>query len=259
MKMLIFILFVSSIISFAQWKKEYSPEVEEFMKIVEEKYQTLNSVEDELILSDAELEDAMRKMYFAIAEDPDGYANYIAGRKLQQEKDFKTKKIERNKPTISNIIGKIRDQIAEKYSNNFVSIITTPYFLRVKINSIEKGIYTDREGRAHDQLTIDGKVEEVIKGAKKYISGMNIKFMYLVSQRCLRNYEIRKSYFIPFAFTTSENSNYVGLTPQWYDCTGNYMIENDFIISSENIFQIDLTNGWSKFKQQFISKYILHY
>jgi hypothetical protein len=233
---------VSSIISFAQWKKEYSPEVEEFMKIVEEKYQTLNSVEDELILSDAELEDAMRKMYFAIAEDPDGYANYIQQHYQKQGEDFEKGIISAAKPTLGTIIGKLQKKIIDKYSDTVVKAVTTPYFLKIKIKDIIQ--YADKDNKYKMRNIIKGEILEVIKGKSKYKIGDIIEFKYSSPNQCTLQYFINNIYFIPFVY-------YKDLFPAWYACTGNFLIKDNIVQCPYDVFEIQENLLWENFIEKF--------
>jgi len=229
------------------------------MNIVEGYWQNLNypPKPNEFYLADKDIENILRKLYLAIADDPEGFENYIVRRYHKQANDFKANKVIATKPTIGNIIGLIQFKIAEKYSKEFVSLITTPYFFRVKIKNKSSSIYIDREGRYHEQTIINGEIEDVVKGEKRFKKGQNIIFMYLNSMNCSRNFEIDKSYFIPIRVSTMENSNYEGLTLQWFDCNTTYQIENEIIKIPGNYFKIAEEASWKDFKRLFSSKYLI--
>ena len=259
MKILLFLFLFSCANIFPQLKNEYSPKVEEIMNILEKYRQNLNYIPqpDEFNVTDEELDEILKKMYIAIEDDPEGYINYLSRRNHQHVKDIKEKKLDENVLSIGNIEGLIRKEIEKKYSKKFLTLITTPYFLRVKITNKSEGVYIDRQGSPHEQFVINCKIEEVLKGSKRFTEGEYISFVYLKSLRCLRNYEIGNTYFIPFTVTTLETSNYEGLHPQWFDCTGNYLIENENIRIPENYFEIAEETSWVEFKQHFIDKYII--
>ncbi len=253
-------MLISTINIFPQWNSEYSPKVEEFMNILEEYRQNLNYIPhtDDFYVTDDELDDILEKMYMAIEDDPEGYTNYLARRYNDRVKNIKEKKLDESIPGIGNIEGLIRKKIAIKYSQKFLTLITTPYFLRVKIAEKSPDVYItkNKRGTSYDQIVVKGKVEEVIKGGTRFNEGQNISFIYLKTTTCFRNYEIGKSYFIPFTVTTLECSNYEGLNPQWFDCKGNYLIENETITIPENYFEIAEEIRWDEFKEQFNNKYI---
>jgi hypothetical protein len=55
-----------------------------------------------------------------------------------------------------------------------------------------------------------------------------------------------------------ENSNYEGLTLQWFDCNTSYLIENRMIKIPGDYFQIAEELHWEVFKEQFTKKYIIY-
>lgn len=260
MRSVLFIMVLSSLLQ-AQWKKEYSPEVEAFMQIVEEKYQTLSSVEDELILSDAELEDAMRKMYFAIADDPIGYKKYIIDRHNEWDKCIKEKKIDVTSPRFGMTIGMLENNIAKRYSQNFIELIKVPYFLKVKLNNKSNKIFQDVVPIAQTVLT--GEIEEVIKGKKRFKTGDFISISYLetwrTGQNCINDFETGQSYFIPIIPVSLENSDYgdLGIKSLNDNNCSTYLILNDFIKTPGNYFGIAEESTWNEFKKNFIEKYII--
>jgi len=259
MKILLFLFLFSCANIFPQLKNEYSPKVEEIMNILEKYRQNLNYIPqpDEFNVTDEKLDEILKKMCMAIEDDPEGNINYLSRRNHQHVKDIKEKKLDENVPRIGNIEGLIRKKIEKMYSNKFLTLITTPYFLRVKITHKSPDVYIDRQGNSHEQFVLNCRIEEVLKGSKRFNEGEYITFTYLKSLRCLRNYEIGNSYFIPFTVTTLEISNYEGLQPQWVDCTGNYLIENENIRMPENYFEIAVESSWTEFKQYFIDNYII--
>jgi hypothetical protein len=260
---IILILFLAYCMNiFPQTKEEYSPKVEEFMNIVEGYWQNLKNLNhplpaDEFLISDEDLDDVLKKMYAAIEDDPIGYTNYLARKYHEWGKEIKEKKLDANKLTTGNIEGLFCRKIEEKYSRKFLTLIKTPYFLRVKVTDKSPGVYTTKEGSSYDKFIVKGKVEEIIKGEKRFDEGDVISFMYLKTTTCFRNYEIGKSYFVPFRVSTLEISNYEGLSLQWFDCTGSYLIENETIKIPENYFEIAEEINWDEFKEQFIDKYII--
>ena len=260
MKFLFFLSFLLYTNLYSQEQKEYSPKVVEYMNILEEFRKELNylPLPDEFYLTDEELENLLKKMYTAIEHDPEGYNNYLVRKYHECASDIKEKKIDEKKPSIGNIDGLIQKKIAEKYSQKFLTLITTPFFLRVKITDKSFSTYIDRNGNSHDQTVLKGKLEEILKGKKRFNEGDYISFMYLNKPTmCLRNYEIGNSYFIPFVMSTLEVSNYQGLSLQWYNCKGSYLIENEIIMIPDNYFEIAEEISWDEFKEKFIASYLV--
>ncbi len=260
LKTIVLLIVVSFLNIFPQIKNGCSSKVKEFMQILEQYQSNLNSVPlpEQFYLSDEELDSLLKKMYAAIEDDPEGYSNYLIRKYQEWKTDIKEGKISEDQPNIGNVEALIRKKIANKYSRTFLSVITTPYFLRVKITSKSPGDYKDLEGKTHDQINVIGEIEEVLKGEKKFNVGESVNFMYLNKlTTCLRNYDIGKSYFIPFMVTTLEYSRYKGLNPQWYDCKGNYLIENNMITIPDDYFELGEKLYWNEFKSKFIEKYII--
>jgi len=233
------------------------------MKIVEEKYQTLNSVEDELILSDAELEDAMRKMYFAIAEDPVGYENYIYKKQIEWKDNIKKDNINIAKPKFGMVIGEIQKLIEKKYSNKFLRLIRIPFFLRVKVIDISKKNYTIKGEGHRNQTELIGKVEEVIKGENHFKNGEIVSFMYrnhLTDNIRVNDFIIGSSYFIPLSIAspqTFKETGFKGLVVQFLDENISYLIKNQILKTIGNYLKISEDVGWSNFKKQFLEKYTI--
>lgn len=260
MKYLLPLLLIFTMQLYAQGNEEYSPRVLEFMNILEDYKLNLNYIPhlDEFNITDEELNNIIKKMYVAIEDDPEGYTKYLAKYYQEYGRAFKEGQIDNNKPSINNILGLIHHKIADKYSKKYHAIITTPYFLRVKITDKSPGVYTDRQENPHDQTILKGQIEEIIKGKKRFNEGDIISFMYLNKPtKCLRNYEVGKSYFIPFWVSTLEVSNYEGLSLQWFDCKGSYLIKDGTITIPDNYFEIAEEIRWEEFKVKFIEKYII--
>jgi hypothetical protein len=257
---LVLIFLASNTNIFSQYKNEYSNEVKDFMNLVENYWQKLDNMPNvsDFYLTQKETGDILEKLYKAIEDDPDGYVNYIVRRNREQANDFKKNIVDASKPTIGNIIGLIQLKIAEIYSKQYVALITTPYFLRIKIMNKSASEYKDLEGRTHDQTNINGDIEEIVKGENKFMKGENVSFMYLNSKNCCRTFEIGKTYFVPLTVSTLENSNYEGLTTQWFDCNHTYVIENETIRIPGDYFQVGEEINWQIFKERFTKKYLIN-
>lgn len=260
MKYILLILFVINSCAFSQWKKDYSSEVEEFMTIIEGKYKNIESFEDNITLEPEEIDSIMKKMYAAIANDPEGFDKYLTIRGKEQEKEIKEKKTNFTKPKFNMILGQIQKKLAEEYSEEFISLLKIPYFLKVRITTKTKKIYQDVVPIG--QTVLSGQIEEIIKGEKQFNEGDKITFSYLEtwksSQNCNEEFEIGKSYFIPIMVFTLDDSKYEYGTKYLNDnnCAV-YLVEKNIIKVPNDYFKISNEIEWSEFKKQFSKKYII--
>lgn len=253
-------VFIFCLNIYPQIKEDYSIEVQEYMNDLQaftEEYKYMPEF-SEFSISDQELDDLLLKMYNAIESDPEGFKNYLGKEFIYKREQVKAGKMDINKSSIIDFHKLIRSKLVKKYSQKFIEIITTPYFLKVKIIDKTHGTYTDDTGYKHEQFDVKAEIEDIIKGEKKYRVGEQITFKYLKSQRCVRYYEVGKSYLIPFEVITTVTSSFNGLTPQWFDCAGNYLIENEILTSSDDYFEIGTDISWYEFKEKFTQKYILN-
>jgi hypothetical protein len=259
---LFFLLIISSAITNAQWKKDYSLKVEEFMVIVESYYNELEFNKSNIQrISDSELDHFANKMYGAIAEDPVGYEKYIIKKHKEWDRKIKEKKIDTTTTRFGYVIELIENQLSNKYSREFVSLIKIPYFLRIKIKSKSHKIIQDVIPLK--QTAFLGEIEEVVKGNLKFKKGEQISFSYLNLNRAIENcendFEIGKSYFVPLVITTFDNKEYNDLVVKHlseFVCS-TYIIDNEQIKIPDDYFNISNESNWQEFKQSFKQKYIV--
>lgn len=243
----------------AQVKNIYSAEVEEYMnalQIYALQYEYTPSFDDFVIGTQA-LDDLLVLLYKAIASDPEGYTNYLSRVIKYQREQIKFGKMDKNKPSIGDFHKLVRSKLEDQYSRKFITLITTPYFLKVKIVEKIPGIYTTPSGNEFKQYSVEAEIEDILKGEQKYKIGEQITFIYSKIGTCNRNYEVGNTYLIPFTVLTTVSSSYNGLTPQWFDCSGNYLISDEIISIPDNYFGFGENISWSDFKLQFKDQFII--
>ncbi len=244
---------------YAQVKEIYSTEVQVYMNALKEyteEYEYMPTF-SEFSISKQELDDLLLKMYHAIASDPEGYTNYLGKDFIYKGEQVKAGKMDVNKSSILDFHKLVRSKLEKQYSQKYITIITTPYYLRVKIIDKIPDTYTTDTGYEYEGYLVNVVIEDILKGEQKYKVGEQITFRYFKSNRCIRNYEVGKTYFIPFEVITTLFSKFNGLTPQWFDCAGNYLIENDTLTSYDDYFEIGKDISWDEFKEKFAQKYII--
>ncbi|MDR3594596.1 hypothetical protein, partial [Clostridium sp.] len=221
------------------------------MKIVEEKYNIIQSVQDSLIISKTELDSIIMKMYNAIADDPEGYENYITKRNIEHQDKVKSKLMNSTHPNFSVTLGFIERKIEEEYSRTFLRLIEIPYYL--KVNIISRSMIKHKsplDGRTRDVVTITGKIEEIIKGNKKFKIGDIISFKYFNHLADMRHggFEKGHSYFVPLDKTNSDYTDLKGnYVLKFLDDNASYLIENNIINTEENYFMIADKTDWDNF------------
>jgi len=258
-KILLLLALIFCLNIYAQEKEIYSTEVQEYMnalKAYTEEYEYMPTF-SEFSISNQELDDLLLKMYNAIASDPEGHTNYLGKDFIYKGEQVKAGNMDINKSSIIDFHKLVRSKLEKQYSQKYITIITTPYYLRVKIIDKTPDTYTTDTGHEYKGYLVNVEIEEILKGKQKFKVGEKIAFRYFKSNRCIRNYEVGKTYFVPFEVVTTLFSKFNGLTPQWFDCMGNYSIENDTLTISDNYFEIGKKISWDEFKQKFTKKYIL--
>lgn len=230
------------------------------MEIVELKYQKINNMSERLTLTTDELNTITEKMYNAIAMDPIGFNKYLDKR---NEETKITELMSENglvKPTFGMVIGSIQREIADIYSDEFLTLIKIPYFLRIKITNKTKKIFQDVI--PIEQTVLEGTIEDVIKGEMKFRKDEIIVFSYLQTwksgQDCHNDFEIGKSYFVPIITFRLKDPEYLyGSKHLDDDNCGVYLIKNNIINTPNDFFNICEEMSWTTFKKEFQSKFII--
>lgn len=246
---------------FPQGKYEIKQSVKDFFdlaskKVIKEGRLTKYAAEP----SEEEIKNITRSYYNAIAEDPVGFEAEMK-KEFKEYNDlyFKGGKLG-IKPGVK--IRIMKETMSKKYGKNFVKIIGVPYYLKIKINSIDQEkfhSYVDPrlEGR---QVNLRCTVEEVIKGKNKFSKGDSITISYLIdwSANYIQKIEIGKEYFAAIRIWGVHNP----FSPQYTfryvsdSNVGVYPVENGFIKLPEDYFINKLEMDWNQFKEYFQDKFM---
>jgi hypothetical protein len=242
--------------TFPQLKVKYSTKVQEFINVVEEKSKMINTINDQLEIPDTELKTIIEKYYTAVAEDPVGVCTYQEERNSVFSKNNKGKSIESLRPNISHVLGLIDRAIAHSYSWNFVRLINIPYFLRINILSISSAKHKSPiDKRTREICTVTCKIEEIIKGEKKFKMGETITLKYYTHITLKGNnyFEKGRSYFVPIYISYSDQSDLKGnyIVTFLGEGSDSYLIDNKLIYTKEDYFGIGEKSEWGYFKKQF--------
>ena len=259
MKNIIVIFLIINLYACAQWKSHYSNDVLGFMNIVESKHQKQTSMDQKIDLTANEIDDLVKKMYKAIANDQIGFKRYIEKRN-DDTKINNTSSINEIKPTFGMTLNEIQQKIIDYYSKEYLELIKIPYYIRIKVIKRSKTYFQDVV--PIEKIILNGRIEDVIKGEDKFNDGDQIQFSYLQTWRtgenCMNDFEEGKSYFVPIFYFTLNGSDYeYGAKCFDDDNCGIYLIKDNFIKTPGNFFKISEYTDWKNFKSQFISNYII--
>lgn len=244
----------------AQYQEKYSPTVQELKEAVDEIVQKNvgKASTGTVDINDEEFLTVFYKYCKAIESNPEEIKIYIKSvhEKLalaQQEKENSNEKW--NPITI---LGYITGWIEDRFSYNFRRILTTPYFLKIKIVSKEEKTLSTLDGIPTDQIHLYGIIEEVVKGEKKFRQSEKIFFKYIDKQPAKKDkFKIGATYFIPFRVITKETSAFEGLFVQFYSIGDDvYLVKDDEIFIPDNFFLLGEKLNWEVFKNEFNNKYL---
>lgn len=160
------------------------------------------------------------------------------------------------KPAI--LLRKMKEVLAEKYGESFVEIISSPYYLKVNVNNIEKDFY-ESDGRKYPKIKLDCEVLEVIKGKHKFKKSRNVIVNYIewwLSESDLK-FEEGKTYFIPVK-QWGKDYEELGLYILQDNSFGVYPICNGFFEREMKFFELSNTKEWKQFKKNFIKNYVVN-
>lgn len=221
--------------------------------------------------SSSEIDTLTKKYYMAMGDDPIGY--YIKLGVENAKWDSIASKnhrlpVELKPATKLFLMKKI---ISKKYGDSFTEIISTPYYLRVKIigdsGSIYVGLINSKIKNNPDNIfrTSQGNliavVEDIVKGDKFFKVGETITISFLTFWIADGGmfFEKGKTYFIPLRPWDSDN-NYSKLTISILPDKNYaiYPIENGVVSTPRNYFKINDKTNWEDFKQAFQKNYILN-
>ncbi|NCS88345.1 MAG: hypothetical protein AUK34_02175 [Ignavibacteria bacterium CG2_30_36_16] len=203
-----------------------------------------------------------KKLSQAIVNDPLGFNIYLSQEYLKWKEETKKNNY---KPVTVKPAYKLYmlEQVIENYfGETFSNVISTPYFLRVKVIALTTSIYTSKSAKIKTKQTdLLVEVEDILKG-KKYINiGDSIRISYLnwwINQ-CDIKFEKGKSYLLPIKLTECiENEGCINYTLKVFDneCKAIKEIENELVKRPESILGNMTAVKWQQFKSEFIKKYL---
>ncbi|MCZ6702910.1 MAG: hypothetical protein O6940_07710 [Ignavibacteria bacterium] len=260
---LICIIIFIAVKTFSQERKNYSEIVLNFVDVLydnsisEDKEYNINYT-----FNSEQAQEILHKYYRAVTEDPLGLINYmeeeyelIRNRALQSGKNSTEKRFAVRKKNLS-------DELSKIYGEEFMEIIDTPYYLRIKIIDKSKSQYIspgppERKYRTNKLTAI---IEEVIKGENQFTKANTISIEYMTwwFANSLNKFEPGSSYFIPLRPWTG-TAGFLGWRPNFLpdDNYAIYEIENEIVSTLNNYFDIGTMTEWARFKEIFIQKYVL--
>ena len=262
MKNIVLLLVFTGLIicSKAQYQEKYYPTVQEFKLAMDEIVQK-NMGKSSTGILDIKDEEILTVFYTyckAIESNPEEIKIYKKSihQKLALSHKNKTNPNEGWNPIT--ILGYITGWIEDRFSYNFRRILTTPYFLKIKIVSKEAKTLSTLDGIPTDQVHLYGIIEEVVKCGRKFRQGDKIFFKYIDRQPENKDkYKIGETYFIPFRVITKETSAFEGLFVQFYSIGDDvYLVKDDKIFIPDNFFLLGEKIDWEIFKNEFTDKYL---
>ena len=252
---LTFSLLAQTADSISTTTKNFFTEVEKYYK----EYKANKNVNENY--SKMDVVKLVKKFYKAKAEDPIGFRNYIRYlAKIREEKFHESKSIE-TKPGWK--VHLFKQLISEKMGKNFVEIIEVPFYLRIKVLSLNQAFYNSKIDTliVAPKTVIKAEIQEIIKGEKFFkksrIIEINIINQWMAGSE--KFFEVNKEYFVPLEpwecyGNECESIRLSFLSDKNY---GIYPIVNEIIKTDYDFFGYGNTNDWSNFKKSFLSKYII--
>jgi hypothetical protein len=267
MKKITFLLVIAlfSLNSFPQEKSTLKKSPIDFFTTVENYTKEFNrSNKDNLlkskVYSDSEVLALAEEYYKAKADDPIGFHFYEKGKQKEFEENLSKKTVSKDELMFPEKVGLVYKIISSKYGRNFTETIGIPWYLKVNVLDIKQGKFKSSIGILGKTYLV-ARIEEVIKGEKFFKQGDTIEINYLANwlSDANKKFENNKSYFLGLREWDCYDGNCTEIAlyvfPDKND--GIYPIENGYVIAPDNYFGIEDDLGWSKFKSEFIKKYIL--
>lgn len=230
----------------------------EFVSYLESKHQK-NQLDASWVSSEIGAQSFLMKLYDAMSEDQEKFYSYLEERSVEHNEKVKKGIIPKNEFSFTHYVRFIKDKISEKYSRDYVDCISIPYFLKVRVE--DKNIFIHKckvDPLTQSMVKITVKIEEVIKGEKKYKAGQIISILYENNwERTSYGFEKGNSYLVPVRIIDSKFSDIKGeMVCTLSDYNICYPIINDIIEIPNDIFGLGKTINWNHFRTQFTSKYM---
>lgn len=261
-KVFMIILWISVVCStYAQNLENYSESVQKFFSVLDSL--TINFATDTGYtkeFSETEVILLAKYYYRVIAEDPIGFNKYI----LEEYEIFKKNRLIRLNlgemiPSLKR--GIFLELLKKQLGDEFTAMVGIPYFLKVNILRIERGIYfSELDSMKFSKTNLICQILETIKGKSKFQTGDTINIFFLDRWlSCSNTFQASKKYFLPLTVRCNFNKNCDLISLQILpgeDC-GILKIDNDSVsFVPGNYYNISETYTWNHFKNEFAERFI---
>lgn len=218
-----------------------------------------NSMDTEKVhISDYDLEKARELLYYSYAHATMEYRQ----KKKSWYKEWEKTGRKGIKP--AKRMKLIEEALVEKYGKDYVGLLKTPYFMKVKIIDVTRTSYpSGRISRGRELLVpqMNSKVEvlDVLKGGNYYSIGDTITIAYLPlwfqEGDVSPNFEIGKEYALPLNIWNNQPPDVLKLRLQGLHTL--YQVENS-VVYSPLISKKDVIKLWDDFKVEFEQHYLIN-
>jgi hypothetical protein len=257
-----FILYtiVSSTLIFPQKKYTVSEDVNNFFNLLEASIQKENGqIQYKGISNDAEIKRITELYYQAITGDPIGFKLTLK-KKFNRYENLRKENTNLLKPGVQ--LRLLEEVMSEKYGSNFINIISVPYYLKIKVDSISNVTYHSYEDSelTAGQTVFICKIEDVIKGKNSFRTGDKISINYLSHWRGYYGsiMKVGKEYFVAVRIWRLDASNNPEYTFRYWNNqnVGAYPIDDNSIQFPNDFFGVSGKQNWEEFKDNFQSQYM---
>ncbi|MGD8777330.1 MAG: hypothetical protein PVH88_00020 [Ignavibacteria bacterium] len=225
--------------------------------------QLTDAYSDKLSLTDEELEQAKELLYYSYAHAPieleEKLHNWVQNWKEDVSQRQNASQV--MKPNIR--LQKLKECLEEKYGEEYVRFLETPYFMKVKVLEITTSTYNMNRPRRNIKVPkIDLKVEilDVVKGAEVYSESDKITISYLphwFSETSLPVFEINNIYAFPLKhWSRPEFANYKELMLKLNGLHTLYKVDNNDMITTPLTPEKHIDMPWNDFRDDFKKKYL---
>lgn len=264
LKVVLIILLTTQYYCLGQQKDSVSEPVREYWHMADSIYTNFYKYGKGVTkkFSNSEVDTIVRKYYKMVNTDPAGYKKFLLSENNKWNESMK-KQYNKNslRPSTRSMI--VKDEIAKRYGQNFANIISIPYYLEVKIIKDSSYVYVSKitKGLRAPATNLTCLVLDVIKGGKFFHKNQQITigFMSYWLANAKQYFEVGKTYFVPIE-PWFDNGKYDQLTIFIFPDRNYaiYPIDNGFVSTPGNYFDIGEKTDWLQFKREFIKKYVLN-
>ncbi len=203
----------------------------------------------------AQIKTLAKVAYEAYEDDPIKVYKFISTKNKEWDSLVRNDKSKLNIPRVGDIQGKLWELIEQKISKKTYELMRIPYFIKARVISKDTSIYTDSSTSfEYSKVNIGVKVEDVIKGKKRFKMDDKFEFYYLQNwEKPKSEFKIDESYFLLLEPRSGNdvNFNMVALVT-YIDCPDVvFEIKDGNLIDEKNYFGFGKENNWEMFKKKF--------